>query len=374
MILSAGPFITCMITITVLYLFFYLSLKFQSAFLINGNRLFYIIMIFILFRMAIPINFPFTYSIYSTKFLPKIIGFLYIPIYNTRFLVQDLLYTIWISVSVIQLLRFFIRKIKFTKMVKEFSVSQDSSYSYLYDIAKNHIDIPVKIAILPTPVSPGIMGIFKPILILPDVNSFSEQELNFIFAHEFYHYKKHDLWLLLLTDIVCCIHWWNPLTYFMKKWFSLSMEVVNDQIILKEATPDIHLDYATFILRLSKEIQTNKLRKTNTLNFINKSTSNLEIRIQYLCSDFKLSNSKNTINVLQILFMLSLIIFSTIFVFEASEPVTNIGIDGTFIISDDNAYFLRSDNGFELYVNDKKIIMFETIPDDLKTLPIKQNK
>lgn len=371
MILSAGPFITCMITIIILFVFFYLSLQFQSTFLINGNRLFYIIIAIILLRMAIPINFPFTYSIYSTEFLPKIIGFLYLPIFNSDILVQDLLYLIWMIGAGIQLLRYLIRKIKFNRIVRVFSVPDTSDYSYLYDIAHDYSKEPVTISILPYSISPGIMGLFKPVLILPEVIDFSDQELRFIFAHEFHHYQKHDLWLLLLTDIVCCIHWWNPLVYLMRRWFSLSMEVVNDQIIMKNEKQDIRLNYAAFILQLSPKIQNKKLTNGNTLDYINISKSNLEIRIQYLCKNITSSKIRYLIHVLLTFLLIILLVFSTIFVFESSSRHTITSPDDSFLVSEENSYFIYNGNEYDLYVDGEKIISFETIPEDFESLPVK---
>lgn len=113
-----------------------------------------------------------------------------------------------------------------------FIISRESPYNFLFDIIENYTDNSFEIAVLPLNISPAITGLKKPILILPDIRRLTEQELKYVCAHEIMHYTKHDLWLLLLADIVCCIHWWNPLVYLMRRRFSLIMEISNDQDVL----------------------------------------------------------------------------------------------------------------------------------------------
>lgn len=372
LLISPGPFFTSCIAILILFLFFYLSLKLGSSFLKNGKRIFFIVSAIILLRMVIPVNFSFTYTFYSETILPPIFSFLYCELPNTSIQLQYLLYSVWFIGASIQLSRFSIKKTRFFKIMKEFSVSKNSSYGYLYEIAEIYTEKPITIAIIPFTVSPGITGYFKPILFLSDVHAFSAQELKYIFAHELYHYKKNDLWLLLIMDIVCCIHWWNPLVYIMKKWFCLSMEISNDQMIMKEKDKKEYLNYASLILKISNMIPTsNSMRSVNALNFITKKNNNLKLRIHYLCNDANPSKDKSILNIIQVGCMFVLMIFSLFFVIEFESNLPKDDTSGTFSISETNSYFVESPNGYELYVDGKYYGLVNSIPDELNNLPIK---
>lgn len=74
--LSLGPFLTCLMTSLILTIYFYYVLYRKKTFFAQGKRFVFIGVILILLRMAVPLNFPFTYSIYSEHILPTFIGFL----------------------------------------------------------------------------------------------------------------------------------------------------------------------------------------------------------------------------------------------------------------------------------------------------------
>jgi beta-lactamase regulating signal transducer with metallopeptidase domain/ankyrin repeat protein len=82
--------------------------------------------------------------------------------------------------------------------------------------------------------SPAIMGIFYPTLLLPsDVRSrFSDEELRFIFLHEFAHLKRGDLvvqWLIALLQI---LHWFNPVLWYAFRRMRIDREPATDALVL----------------------------------------------------------------------------------------------------------------------------------------------
>ena len=113
--------------------------------------------------MVLPVNFPFTYSVYIKDFVRPVMDVLSASIGNTSFMVFDCLYGIWAVGAVIQLCRFLKAKKVYTDRIREFIITKGSSCGYLYDLAQNYSAKQVKIAVVPFPVSPGITGICSPV-------------------------------------------------------------------------------------------------------------------------------------------------------------------------------------------------------------------
>lgn len=371
LILSPGPVLTCLIVISLLLVFFLLSIQCRFLYDKGNTRIFFAIISVICLRMTLPINFPFTYSIYIKDFVRPVMDVLSVSIADTSFMVFDCLYGIWAIGAVIQLCRFLKAKKVYTDRIREFIITKKSSYAYLYDFVQKHSPKPIKIAVVPMPISPSITGIFEPVLILPEVDDFSQKELTYIFDHELYHYKKHDLILLLLIDIVCCIHWWNPLVYVLKKWFCLAMEITNDQAIMQGRDSTDRLDYASLIIKISKKLQNTKNTTIYNLDFVGSKHSQLKLRIKYLYKDSHNKKYLSVIKSLELLFLTILLIFSLFFVIESEATVTPADTEGSVVITEENSYFIKSENGYDLYVEGNYLVSFDKIPEEFKNLKIK---
>jgi beta-lactamase regulating signal transducer with metallopeptidase domain len=90
--------------------------------------------------------------------------------------------------------------------------------------------IPVYIS--PCITTPFLYGIFKPRIVLPDIE-FTTEELQSVFLHELTHWKRHDAWwksLMLLTN---AIHWFNPLAYMARHDIDRFCELSCDESVVK---------------------------------------------------------------------------------------------------------------------------------------------
>ncbi|MDD2373034.1 MAG: M56 family metallopeptidase [Syntrophomonadaceae bacterium] len=75
----------------------------------------------------------------------------------------------------------------------------------------------------PFAASPMLIGILRPLIIIPDIN-FTEKQLKNILQHEAVHLKRFDVGVKWLTMIAVSLHWLNhhqiykktvPLIYFL---------------------------------------------------------------------------------------------------------------------------------------------------------------
>lgn len=97
--------------------------------------------------------------------------------------------------------------------------------------------------------SPVLIGIFRPRLIIPaSAKQWSEEEFELIIMHEFHHYKSKDIFFKAFMTIVCCINWFNPAVYLMKRQFFYDIELACDEKVLMHRNKEEREAYARIML------------------------------------------------------------------------------------------------------------------------------
>ena len=368
---SFGPFFTCFIITFFLTGYLHIISHRNTFFSKRKIRFLMISILIILIRMIIPLNFPFTYSVYSYHFLPIITEVTTIQIANSNLIIADLILIIWLIIAFILLIKFLIQTIKLQRYLSQFYIENNEKWSYLFNLLHNYYKKPIHIAIIPKPISPAITGLFTPTLILPDINDFSDSELEYICLHEIEHYKQHHIWLSLLMEIVCRIHWWNPLVQYMKKEYALFLEFSNDFFLI-HSKPDFNtIDYAELIIKTTKKIQVNRQPTACSLmSFTIKHSSVLERRIKYILNSKKEKKHKETL-FLYYSFICLAVFLSVFFTPEASfRKIESAEENGVTQINKENTYILETENGYSIYVDGNFFATVDTIPSDLQSVPI----
>ena len=162
---------------------------------------------------------------------------------------------VWVMGSICFLLThigFYLFHIRFLKKSAESGLGPEQSI-LLEQVRKDmHIrrDIPVRISSHAE--GPMILGLFRPVLILPQMK-LTQQQLTFIFRHELAHYRRHDLlmkWLFLFAQSV---HWFNPLVHILAKKANLDLENACDDTVLKGKNRLYRKEYGTVLLEVLTE-------------------------------------------------------------------------------------------------------------------------
>lgn len=113
--------------------------------------------------------------------------------------------------------------------------------------------------------SPMLVGFFKPMILLPDCPVTSE-ELQVILTHELIHYKRHDLWYQLLLLAANAMHWFNPLAYWMLRRADNDLELLCDEVIVKNQSTDFRKTYGeAMLVYLSQRKRHSTVLQTNFL-------------------------------------------------------------------------------------------------------------
>lgn len=91
---------------------------------------------------------------------------------------------------------------------------------------------PVQVIASPHATTPLIMGLWNPIVVLPDI-PLSEKELAMILSHELVHLKRGDLFIKLIVFAANAIHWFNPAAYTLNRQISMFCELSCDEKVVQ---------------------------------------------------------------------------------------------------------------------------------------------
>ena len=207
---------------------------------------------------------------------------------------------------------------------------------------------------------PFIVGIKNPYIIIPNID---EETKKIVLLHEVGHYIKRDLFLKCFFEILCLLYWWNPLVYIVRYYFSNILEIRNDLIVCNELSEIEKIHYVEILLKMSR---TKALKRRGTLSFFNGSF--LKIRISSILNE----EQKKQVNIKLFFFLIAIILSGTIVI----EPVADLKLHAPYFEEDDivkkNNFFVKTENGYELYMNGTYIGTLDEIPNELKNINIRR--
>lgn len=207
---------------------------------------------------------------------------------------------------------------------------------------------------------PFIVDIKNPYIIIPNID---EETKKIVLLHEVGHYIKRDLFLKCFFEILCLLYWWNPLVYIVRYYFSNILEIRNDLIVCNELSEIEKIHYVEILLKMSR---TKALKRRGTLSFFNGSF--LKIRISSILNE----EQKKQVNIKLFFFLIAIILSGTIVI----EPVADLKLHAPYFEEDDivkkNNFFVKTENGYELYMNGTYIGTLDEIPNELKNINIRR--
>lgn len=352
MSISLGPFLTCFVTILILTVYAYVMMKRSNDFFRGTVKIIFAIIAVIMLRMMVPVNFPFTKTIYSSKLLIGLGNIVYANVYGDReILVSDLLLWLWIGVAVILLIRYFYKRVKVRRILEQYVIKDTDTKEY-YESFLNDTKIrSIKIAVIPGEKQAAIFGVIRPIMILPDT-VLEEKTVAHMIRHEIRHYANYDLWLKFLVDLLVVIHWWNPVVYVMRKELSLAFELSNDYMVTKDMSELGKIEYAETLVQAAKLMSNQQAYDLNLTG-----GECLETRIKMLLKEKTTEGMRSRLlAAANLLFVFLIMIISLVFVpevfYKESVHYDSEEFEGSFEITPGNAYYLKTENGYELYADD----------------------
>jgi beta-lactamase regulating signal transducer with metallopeptidase domain len=114
------------------------------------------------------------------------------------------------------------------------------------------LDMPVPVRSTPHLLEPGLVGIWRPVILLPEgiASHLSRDEIDAIVTHELCHLKRRDNLLAMAHMLVEAIFWFYPLVWFIGARLVEEREHACDESVL--ACGKKPLEYAQAILKVCR--------------------------------------------------------------------------------------------------------------------------
>lgn len=142
--------------------------------------------------------------------------------------------------------------------------------------------------------SPMLIGIFKPIVLIPTSDEKCKR-LKMIFLHELNHCKRRDILTKVFALIINAVHWFNPFVYILLGEMDKYCEYSIDEKVVEEMSIKDRKYYGETILSLigSSMIMSTSFTRSMTCN-----GKQLKTRLENMIYSFKTSRSKALASVL----------------------------------------------------------------------------
>jgi murein DD-endopeptidase MepM/ murein hydrolase activator NlpD len=100
------------------------------------------------------------------------------------------------------------------------------------------------------PVSPMLVGVFRPVLLLPaHLDALSTEQQQMIIAHELHHWRVRDPLCLAIAATLQTVFWFNPALRWMARQMEWALELQCDQHVLAGRPQHQRKQYATALLQ-----------------------------------------------------------------------------------------------------------------------------
>jgi len=373
-LLSSSEFFTIVFTCNILIIILWFYLKSVKRIRILGTGVVIACVIYIVFRLLIPMEFIFSYSIPVQYLLPKLFKFSnssIITIRNINFTWINIINAIWILGIIVLTIRTIIKYLKFGNEIKHQILLEDKKVLNTLDkvIQKYNKKISFQIIIVDFITTPMLYGIHAPKILIP-VMELSEKDWSFILSHEVEHYYRKDLYIKLLIEIITIAYWWNPFIYLLKTAFDKVLEINVDLSVTKDLDPEEKLEYLQCLLDTARKFSP-KILYGLSLAFESRNKSILAQRFYMVLESENSKKSSKTI--LMIMPIIFISIFSLLVVFEP-YAISPTDAQSTFELDADNAYLIVNPNrDYDLYINQKYIATVHEIKSSYSNLSIYQN-
>lgn len=108
--------------------------------------------------------------------------------------------------------------------------------------------------------TPLVAGVFKQRIVLPkQLAKDGRPWMGYVLTHEMLHIKRGDNFRKLLSAVVVCIHWYNPLVWVMYLLFARDLELSCDESVLAFYGEAGRKEYADALLSIAQERQAQTL-------------------------------------------------------------------------------------------------------------------
>ena len=227
--------------------FFYIVLRKTSWMIRLGLKPLLLFFFLAVFRLVLPVEFPFSRIVGSQKILPGMGKILHGPLVHLggyEIQVWSVLAFFWIASTV-----FLIGRLvwQWARYMRRMAGYPKAPMEMMQDLKQWLPKFHGEVRIAEGNTVPCVIGFFRPVILLPAWD-YEMQNLRLVFLHEWQHFRNRDQWTKLLCYLLCCLLWWNPLMWMLKGKLDQFLEVRCDFGVLRKLEKGEQEDYYSMLL------------------------------------------------------------------------------------------------------------------------------
>lgn len=213
------------------------------------------------FRMVIPIEIHLTVEVPFTSLYPVVQDFLQatlITVGGVAVSATFLLLALWGAVAVFLSARLLWRIQRDLRQLHFVSALPCSEIKTCLArlLSRRGSTRKVNLIVSPDISTPMLVGLFKPVMLLPpECMAFSSAELECILDHELTHLHSNDLWVKFIIRLICCLMWWNPCVYLLKRNLDETLEFKCDLAVTRAMSGREKIEYLQTLLNVLELLQ-----------------------------------------------------------------------------------------------------------------------
>lgn len=215
-----------------------------------------------IFRMAFPFEFPFTKGVAWRDGLNDFYQAVYfdeLPLGNQETNLLCLAGTVWLLVACVLVCAYWLRYFRVQREANRYRGNRcPQAEKVLSKIQQEwKRDLEVNVFLCPAAEIPMGLGLLNRRILLPE-KTYTEKELFYILRHEFAHFCNRDILVHILVRMFCCVFWWNPLAYLLKRDVLQLLEIKCDMRATQNMEQEEIAEYLTVIVELLKSMDEKK--------------------------------------------------------------------------------------------------------------------
>ncbi|MDR0916265.1 MAG: M56 family metallopeptidase [Oscillospiraceae bacterium] len=120
------------------------------------------------------------------------------------------------------------------------------------NVLVTEIDCPLRVyrnALAPTPM---LIGLFRPVIVLPDAR-YSAAQLENILRHEMAHHRRRDIAVKWLSVFAGAVHWFNPMVYLARRELDRACELACDEAVIAKLDADGKQRYGDTLIAVAAD-------------------------------------------------------------------------------------------------------------------------
>ncbi|RWR04928.1 BlaR1 family beta-lactam sensor/signal transducer [Siminovitchia fortis] len=143
------------------------------------------------------------------------------------------------------------------QLKKSAAMIKNQKINEMLEECKEVVGVKKRIKLRETPLitSPVTLGILQPYILLPKNTreTFSLNELKYVFLHELSHQKNKDVFVNYAMWVLQIIYWFNPLVWYAFKRMRIDRELACDASVLHFLDESRHIEYGFTIIRFAEK-------------------------------------------------------------------------------------------------------------------------